>query len=167
MVWMGVRGPKIKPGKRSPVCVWVDDDEVLLNERRSGSAVKPHLLFGTTGCSGFLKLVVLFFSCFLFTVNTFSQILALYSYKCMTLCRKGHPKWCRNINKTWVHERYLSVKGAFYCFGDEIQTQNLNNYNINEVIRQYLFFPELNKQEENKVEARKVAGSAKYKQAKK
>lgn len=147
MVWMGVRGPKIKPGKRSPECVWVDDDEVLLNERRSGSPVKPHLLFGTTGYSGFLKLVVLFFFvcvCFLFTINTFWQRAALQLCKCITLCRKRQPKWCRNINNTRVHERYSSVKGALCCFGDETQTQIFNFFNINVIIRQtqtYLFFP--------------------------
>ena len=65
----------------------------------------------------------------------------------------------------------MSLKGALFRFGEEIQALNSNIYNIDEVViyirNIYLFHNLINKllSEENKVprtlfEARKVAGSA-------
>ena len=59
------------------------------------------------------------------------------------------------------------LKGCFVVLEKEIQTQDLNIYNINEVIiptQRYLFCPQLNTRARSiwsLFEARKVAGSAK------
>ena len=58
------------------------------------------------------------------------------------------PK-CQSISafttQHWVYIWMMDYvfKGALYCFGEEIQTQNLNIYNIIEVIqrKKYKFCP--------------------------
>ena len=54
-----------------------------------------------------------------------------------------YPK-CHNVNRATHESDEIAIKGALCNFGEEIQTQNFNVYNINEVIIQnqkYLFFP--------------------------
>lgn len=124
----------------------MDDDEVLLNERRSGSPVKPHLLFGTTGYSGFLKLVVLFFLCVCvsFLQLTPSDKEWLYNYA-NVLHFAGRDSL--NDAETSITPESMNairqLKGHYVVLETKLKLR-FNFFNINVIIRQtqtYLFFP--------------------------
>ena len=102
--------------------------------------------------------------------------LCSHSPYCKQPVHQDDGLWERITDESW-EEIQECQKGALRSFGEEIQTQTFNIYNINEAVMQtqkYVLLLRLNKQaalrgklsSRRLFEAGKVAGSATYKQSK-